>query len=103
MITSYLQMIFALSFVIVLIVGAGYLMKRRQNKYGLMNILSYQSMGPRKGVAAIKIGKEILILGITPNDMRLLKTFREDEINITEREQISKFTNILEFMSRERK
>lgn len=104
MIASYLQMVFALSFVIVLIVGAGYLMKRRQNRYGLMNIISYQSIGPRKGVAALKIGREILILGITSNDMRLLKTFREDEIDIIDREQIRpRFTNILESMNREKK
>jgi flagellar biogenesis protein FliO len=41
-------------------------------------------MGPKKGVAALKIGKEVLILGVTSSDMRLLKTFKEDELDLSE-------------------
>ncbi len=96
-------MVLALSVVIVLILGAGYLMKKRQNRYGLINIVSYQSMGPRKGVAAVKIGREILIVGITPNDMRLLKTFREEELDIADKEHIPRFMNILESINREKR
>jgi flagellar biogenesis protein FliO len=51
-----------------------------------MSIIGYQAVGPKKGVAALKVGREVLILGVTPNDMRLLKTFREDELELTESE-----------------
>lgn len=77
---AYLQAAAALAFVILLIAGAGHVLKKKQNRSGLMKIVGYHPFGPRKGVAAMKIGKEILILGVSQNDMRLLKTFREDEI-----------------------
>jgi len=80
----YIQAAAALLFVVLLIVGAGYVMKRKQNRFGLMSIISYQPFGPKKGVAALKIGKEVLILGVTPNDMRLLKVFSGDELDLPE-------------------
>jgi flagellar biogenesis protein FliO len=83
MTANYIQMFAALIFVILLIAGVGFLMKRKQGGSGLMSIVSYYSMGPKKGVAALKIGKEVLILGVTPGDMRLLKTFKEDELDLT--------------------
>lgn len=82
----YIQTAAALLFVVLLIVGAGYVMKKKQNRFGLMSIVSYQPFGPRKGVAALKIGKEILILGVTQNDMRLLKIFKDGELDIKENE-----------------
>lgn len=79
---AYIQAAAALAFVIILIAGAGHVMKKKQNKAGLMKIVGYHPFGPRKGVAAMKIGREILILGVSQNDMRLLKTFREDEVEL---------------------
>jgi flagellar biogenesis protein FliO len=76
----------ALVFVILLIIGAGLVINKKQNKFGLMSVVSYQPFGPKKGVAALKIGKEVLILGVTPTDMRLLKTFDENELDLTETE-----------------
>ncbi len=81
---TYIQAAAALVFVVLLIVAAGYVMKRKQNRFGLMSIVSYQPFGPKKGVAALKIGKEILILGVTPSDMRLLRVFRGDELDLSE-------------------
>lgn len=93
----YIQAAAALLFVVLLIVGAGYVMKKKQNRFGLMSIVSYQPFGPRKGVAALKIGKEILILGVTQNDMRLLKIFKDGELDIKENEgfqsKFEKFKN----------
>ncbi|RJQ13396.1 MAG: hypothetical protein C4560_14335 [Nitrospiraceae bacterium] len=83
---SYFQMAGALVFVVLLILGAGFLLKKKQNRFGLMSVVGYQPLGPRKGVAALKVGKEVLILGVTTNDMRLLKTFREDELDLPESE-----------------
>jgi len=34
----------------------------------------------------LKVGKEVLILGVTANDMRLLKIFKEGELELTESE-----------------
>lgn len=80
----YIQVAAALAFVILLIVGAGFVLKKKQNRFGLMNVVSYQPFGPKKGVAALKIGHEILILGMTPGDIRLLKTFKDDELDLSE-------------------
>ncbi len=79
---TYIQMAAALVFVILLIFAAGYVLKKKQNKFGLMSIISYQPFGAKKGVAALKIGSEILILGVTPNDMRLLKVYKDSELDL---------------------
>jgi|WetSurMetagenome_2_1015567.scaffolds.fasta_scaffold108972_3 flagellar biogenesis protein FliO len=80
MISAYVQMILALAAVIGLILLLSMFMKKRQSRTGtVMNVVSYQSFGPRKGVAALKMGKEVLLLGITSNDVKLLKTFNEND------------------------
>ena len=95
---AYIQMAAALAFVIMLIVGAGYFIKRKQNRYGIMSIVSYQPFGAKKGVAALKVGKEVLLLGVTQNDMRLLKTFKASELDLPETEgfkqSLDKFRNM---------
>ncbi|KAF0122593.1 MAG: hypothetical protein FD151_693 [bacterium] len=78
---AYIQMIIALAAVIGLILLMGFFVRKKQGKAGLMSILAYQSFGPRKGVAALKIGKEILLLGITSTEFKLLKTFAQDELD----------------------
>ncbi|MBI5408351.1 MAG: FliO/MopB family protein [Nitrospirae bacterium] len=80
---TYLQTAAALIFVILLILGTGFLLRKKQNRFGLMSVVGYQPFGPKKGVAALKIGKEVLILGVTSNEMRLLKVFKEDELDLT--------------------
>lgn len=90
---TYIQTAAALAFVIFLIVAAGHIMRKRQKGTGLMSIVSYQPFGPKKGVTALKVGKEVLILGVTPGEIRLLKTFREDELQLPE---INGFQNKLE-------
>ncbi len=83
---TYVQTLAALAFVIILIIAAGYLMKKRQTGTGLMSIVSYQPFGPKKGVTALKVGSEILILGVTQTDIRLLKTFKEGELDLPEKD-----------------
>ncbi len=78
---AYLQMILALAAVVGLIFLMSFFLKKRQAKPGMMNIIAYQSFGPRKGLAALKMGKEVLLLGITSADIRLLKTFAEEEFD----------------------
>ena len=81
-----MQMAAALAFVILLIVATAFIFKKRQNRTGFMSIVGYQPFGPKKGVAALRVGKEILILGVTPNEMRLLKSFGEGELELQENE-----------------
>lgn len=94
----YIQMAAALLFVILLIVGAGYVMKKKQDRFGLMSVISYQPFGTKKGVAALKIGDEVLLLGVTPTDMRLLKVYKESELDINGKEgfqnKFERFKNI---------
>ena len=95
---TYIQMAAGLLFVIILIVAAAYVMKKKQDRFGLMTVISYQPFGTKKGVAALKIGAEVLILGVTPNDMRLLKVFKESELELKENEgfqrKLEKFKKI---------
>lgn len=79
---TYIQTVAALLFVIILIFAAGFIMKKKQNRFGFMNVVGYQPFGPKKGVAALKVGKEVLILGVTPNEMRLLRIFKEGELDL---------------------
>lgn len=80
MIEAYLQMAVALIAVIGIIVVGGYLLRKRQEKSSLINILAYHSFGPRKGIAALKIGSEILLVGVTSTDIKLLRTMSEVEL-----------------------
>jgi flagellar biogenesis protein FliO len=95
---TYLQVAAALLFVVLLIVAAGFVLKKKQNRFGLMSVVSYQPFGPKKGVAALKIGKEVLILGLTPGDIRLLRVFKDEDIDLPETEgfqsKFEKFMNI---------
>ena len=81
MIGAYIQIIIALAGVVGLIFLLGFFIRKKQDKAGLMNVLAHQSFGPKKGVAAVKIGKEVLLLGITSTDIKLLKTFAENELD----------------------
>lgn len=80
MIDLYIQMAIALVVVVGLIFLMSFIMKKRQLKPGIMSILSYQSFGPKKAIVALGIGKEILLVGITPTDLKLLKTYHENDL-----------------------
>jgi len=71
----YLQTGFALLFVIGTILLLGKFAKKRQQKDGLMKVMGYQSLGPKKGIAMVKVGPEVLLVSVTATDIRLLKTF----------------------------
>jgi len=80
MIGAYLQMAIALVVVIGLILVVGILLKKKKGRPSLITVLAYQSFGPRKGIAALKIGAEILLIGVTSTDLKLLKTVDEKEL-----------------------
>lgn len=74
---TYLQVVLSLAGVAGLIYLLGFLMRRKQGGDNLMKVIAYQSFGQRKGIAALKIGSDIHIVGITPNDIKFLKTYEE--------------------------
>jgi flagellar biogenesis protein FliO len=75
----YLQVISALAIVVGLIFVAAFFLKKRQGKPGLMKLVAYQSFGPRRGVAAMKVGREILLIGVTASDLKVLRIFNEGD------------------------
>lgn len=77
----YVQMGLALAAVVGIILLIGFFLRKRQGGGSLFRILSYQSFGPRKGIAAMKVGREILLIGVTSADLKLLKTYDENEID----------------------
>lgn len=86
---SYIQVAFALIAVIGVILAIGYILKKRQNKPSLITVLDYHSFGQRKGIAALKVGAEVLLVSITSTDIKLLKTFDENEFSFEVSKDIS--------------
>ncbi len=76
----YIQMVIALAGVVGLIFIIGFILKKKQLKPGIINVVSYQPFGARKAIVALRIGKEILLVGITPTDLKLLKTYHEKDL-----------------------
>ncbi len=77
------KILFALVVVVgFILISARIIQSRTQSATsGLLQTLGYLSLGPRRGIAVVKAGKEILLIGITPNDLKLLKTIDEDSID----------------------
>ncbi len=73
MTTALVQMIAALGLVVGLIFGIAFVYRKRAKSTGIVSLLSYQSLGQKVGIAAVKIGDEVLVLGITPTDFKLLR------------------------------
>ncbi len=67
------QMAMALALVLLLILLLAFAYRRRQKASSLIGLMAYQSIGQKMGVAALRIGSEVLVLGITPTDFKLLK------------------------------
>lgn len=58
----------------------GFLYRRKQKQSNIIQLVAYQSLGAKKGVAALQVGNEILVLGIMPNGLRVLKTLEAKEV-----------------------
>ncbi len=88
MIDLYLHMGIALILVSGLILLLGQFLRKRQGKESLMKVMGYQSLGPKKGIAMVKVGREVLLLGVTATDVKLLKSLgaRIDEPVTEQRE-----------------
>lgn len=84
MIWVYLRMFVALGAVVGLIYIAAAFMRKRQGKPGILRVMAYQSFGPKKGIALLKLGGEILLLGVTPNELKLMKVYSGRELGFFE-------------------
>ena len=75
-----IQMAAATAAVVLLIVILGRIAAKKQGgPSGIFDMLGYRSFGPKKGIAALRVGGEVLILGVTPTDIRLLTSYPEGE------------------------
>jgi flagellar biogenesis protein FliO len=71
-----IQMAAATAAVVLLIIGLGRLAAKKQNgASGMFDMLGYRSLGPKKGITAMRVGGDVLILGVTANDIRLLASY----------------------------
>jgi len=85
---TLIQIVIATVSVVVLVCIVAFLYKRQQRPNGLMEVIAYQHFGPRKGIAALKVGRGILLLAVTPTDLTLLETFKEGELDIDSAQDI---------------
>ncbi|VAX29961.1 hypothetical protein MNBD_NITROSPIRAE02-1262 [hydrothermal vent metagenome] len=81
MMDETLKIIVSLAFIVGLILVVAWFMKKRTGAGSeILKTLGYLNLGPRKGIAIIKAGEEILLVGITANDLKLLKTLPESAL-----------------------
>ncbi len=86
----YIQVITALGGVIGLIILLGFFLRKRQVRNEVMKIIAYHPLGSRKGIAAMRVGDEVLLLGVTPADIKLLRRYHASEIESSDIREISK-------------
>jgi len=79
----FIQTAAALAFVLLLILGMAFVHKKKQpGIHGLFQLVAYHSFGPRRGVAALRVGREVLILGVTNADFKLLRVMDADKLGV---------------------
>lgn len=80
MIDVVFQVFTALAAVIFLIYAISFAAKKRRGSGGFLGLLEYLSLGPKRGIAVVRVGKRALVLGVTQTDFKLLKTLGEQEV-----------------------
>jgi flagellar biogenesis protein FliO len=71
----------ALAFVILLIAAAAWAYrKKKPGGPGIIDLVAYQPFGPRRGVAAVRIGREVLVLGVTNADLKLFRVLDAEDL-----------------------
>ena len=76
-----LQTVAALAFVILLIAGAAWAYRKKTpGSPGIIDLVAYQPFGPRRGVAAVRIGREVLIVGVTNSDLKLFRVLDAEDL-----------------------
>ena len=75
-----LRVIAALVLIVGLLLIALRLLKTRRKTGEDMSLLRYYPLGPKRGGAALKVYDEVLGLGVTSQNIQLLKSFPADKI-----------------------
>jgi flagellar biogenesis protein FliO len=84
----FTNIITALFFVILLIIGISFIYKKKRGTSRLIDLIEYRSFGQKMAVAAMKINKDIYILGITPNDMKVIEKINEDVLGLSSKADV---------------
>ncbi len=84
MILTYLRMFAALGLVIGLIYAAAAFVRKRQGKPGILSMLAYQGFGPKKGIALMRLGDDVLLLGVTATELKLMKVYSSRELKLAD-------------------
>jgi len=79
------QMLFGLALVLAILAGCVWLLKRfsvplRGN--GMLRVVGVTALGPREKVVLLEAGDKVVMLGVTPNNMRTLHVFSRDELEL---------------------
>ncbi|MDR1463338.1 MAG: flagellar biosynthetic protein FliO [Azoarcus sp.] len=77
------QMLAGLAVVIVLLIVSLWLLKRFSSPArggGLLRVIAATAVGPRERAVLLEAGDKIILLGVTPNNVRTLHIFERDEI-----------------------
>jgi flagellar protein FliO/FliZ len=77
------QMLFGIVLVFGVLAGCVWLLKRFSSPVrgnGLLRVLGVTAVGPREKVVLLEVGEKILMLGVTPNNVRTLHVFEHDEL-----------------------
>jgi flagellar protein FliO/FliZ len=90
-----LSLVFVLG---IIMIASRVLMNRMggsQNQF--IKTLGFLSLGPRKAIAVVKAGKEVILIGVTHNDLKLIKAYPEEEF-ATELQSLKKNLNHLKLL-----
>jgi flagellar protein FliO/FliZ len=77
------QMLFGLVLVFAVLAGCVWLLKRVYSPVrgsGLLRVLGVTAVGTREKVVLLEVGEKILMLGVTPNNVRTLHVFEHGEL-----------------------
>ncbi len=76
-----LRILWALAVVVVFIVVVAKLLGKKAPVAGggLVQNLGYMSLGPRRGIVILKVAREVLLVGLTQTEIKLLKAYPEEE------------------------
>lgn len=89
MMDGSLSFITALVGLLMSAVVLGVLVRRKQKTSNIITLVAYQSLGSKKGVAALRVGNELLVIGVMPNGFRVLKTMEASAVLEKKEERLS--------------
>ncbi len=70
-----LRLIAALGLLVLMAWAAVRLLRSRRQTGDTLRVVRYHGMGPRRGIAAVRVYDRILVVGVTPQSISLLESF----------------------------